>query len=375
MGRRALRIGMIGSGFMGRAHALAFRTVPAVFETGLVPELELLADVDRATAEAAAARLGFRRATGDWRELVADPEIDLVDITAPNVLHEPIARAALSAGKIVYCEKPLAPDAAQARRMVEAARGTPTMVGFNYLKNPLVALAREIVRSGEIGEVVSLRGIHAEDYMTDPDAPWTWRLDPAGGAGALADLGSHIIALARFLVGPIAEVHADLHTVVDRRPERPGGPRVREVAVNDRAAALVRFAGGARGTLEASWVATGRKMQLAFEVTGSKGTVVLDHERLNELQLYKLGQERGRAGFVTVPTGPDHPPYGAFCPAPGHQLGFNDLKVIEVRDLLQALAEGRRPWPDFEEAFEVQRVVDAMLRSAAESRWVRPDEV
>jgi predicted dehydrogenase len=374
---KTLRIGLVGSGFMGRSHAHAFRAAAGIFDLPIKPVLELLADINEETAAAAARALGFSRSTGDWRRLIVDPAIDLVDITAPNALHKPMALAAIAAGKPVYCEKPLAPNASEAKEMAEAAEaaGVPTMVGFNYLKNPMVALAREIVRNGEIGEIVSFRGIHAEDYMTDPSAPFTWRLDPSGGQGVVADLGSHIISIARFLVGPIASVAGQIVTVTKERPVAPGAAKKRKVEVDDQARALIQFASGATGSLEASWVAAGRKMELAFEVTGSKGTVFVDHERMNELHLFTSGGARGRQGFKTILAGPDHEFYKEFCPAPGHQLGFNDIKTIEVRALLAALAGGPKFAPDFREAYEIQRVVDAIVRSAKERQWLDVSEI
>jgi predicted dehydrogenase len=374
---RRLNVGLVGSGFIGRSHAFAWRMAPVVFGLPVTPVLHTLADVDGPTAQKAAAALGFARATGDWRRLVDDPEIDVVDVTTPNVLHKPMALAAIAAGKPVYCEKPLAPNAAEAREMAEAAEaaGVQTFVGFNYLRNPMVELAAEIVRGGEIGEVWSFRGIHAEDYMSDPEAAWTWRLDPSGGAGAVADLGSHIVSLARHVVGPIEEVAADLDTVVPTRPVAPGSAERRPVEVDDQARALVRFASGAKGTIEASWVATGRKMHLAFEVYGSKGSVLLDMERMNELGLYLRQDARGRDGYRRVLASPAHKDYAPFCPAPGHQLGFNDVKTIEVKEVVTALLDGRRYAPDFREAYEIQRVVDAILLSGRERRWVRVGEV
>ncbi|MCB1501495.1 MAG: Gfo/Idh/MocA family oxidoreductase [Bauldia sp.] len=373
---KRLGIGLVGSGFMGRSHAHAFRAAPGVFELPLMPVFEMLADVNAEVAAKNAAALGFARSTGDWKALVADPAVDLVDITTPNTLHLPIALAAIEAGKPVYCEKPLAPNALDAKRMVDAAerKGIKTAVGFNYLKNPMVALAREIVASGEIGEVVSFRGIHAEDYMTDPKAPWTWRLDKAGGHGVVADLGSHIISIARAIVGPIESLVGQIETVTKERP-LPGSAETRKVEVDDEARALVRFASGATGSLEASWVKAGRKMTLAFEITGSKGTVEVDHERFNELRLYTVGAARGREGFKTILAGPDHQFYKEFCPAPGHQLGFNDIKTIEVMALLKSLAGGPKFMPDFREAWEIQRVVDAIVVSANEKRWVEVTEI
>jgi len=373
----SIRIGLIGAGFMGRAHTIAYREVGAVFDLPAAPVLELIAEIDARTATAAARKLGFRRATADWRQLVQDPAVDLVDITAPTAAHREIAIAALAAGKHVYCEKPLALTAAEARGLAARAAktGVVTMVGFNYLKNPIQALARDIISSGEIGDIIDFRGIHAEDYMISPQAPMTWRCSGPRGSGVVADLGSHIVSLARHLVGPIESVCGTLDTIVKQRPVAPGARRRRRVVSDDQARFLVRFANGSGGTIEASWVTTGRKMQLAYEIAGTKGSLAFTQERMNELKLYTAGQKPGREGYKTIATDPNHPPYGAFCPAPGHQLGFNDMKVIEVRDLLLAVAGKGKAWPDFREAWEIQRVVDAVIRSDAGRRWVRIDEV
>ncbi len=373
----AIRIGLIGAGFMGRAHTIAYREVGAVFDLPAAPVLELIAEIDARTATAAARRLGFRRATADWRQLVQDPAVDLVDITTPTAAHREIAIAALAAGKHVYCEKPLAVTAAEARGLAARAAktGVVTMVGFNYVKNPIQALARDIIAGGEIGDIIDFRGIHAEDYMISPQAPMTWRCSGPRGSGVVADLGSHIVSLARFLVGPIESVCGMLDTIVKQRPVSSGARRRRRVVSDDQARFLVRFANGSGGTIEASWVTTGRKMQLAYEIAGHKGSLAFTQERMNELRLYTAGQKAGRSGYKTIVTDPDHPPYGAFCPAPGHQLGFNDMKVIEVRDLLLAVAGKGKAWPDFREAWEIQRVIDAVIRSDAGRRWVRIDEV
>ncbi len=372
---RPIRVGLIGSGFMGRSHAIAIRTAAAVFGLARPLVLEMLADVDAPTASRAGLALGIDRTTGDWHALLADPAVDLVDITTPNTLHESMAMAAIAAGKPVYCEKPLAPNAATAFRLAAAAEaaGVPTFTGFNYLKNPLTRAARDIVASGEIGEVWGFRGIHAEDYMSDPAAPWTWRLDPRGGAGAVADLGSHIISMARFVVGDVAAVAADSTTRVAERTAADGSRR--PVEVDDETRAMVRFANGATGTLEASWIATGRKMYLAFELTGSKGSICLNMERMNELKLFIRGGRPGRNGYVEIPAGPDHPDYAPFCPAPGHQLGFNEIKAIEVKAIAEALAGGPPFQPDFREAAMVQATVDAMLLAARERRWVEVAEL
>ncbi len=365
-----LGIGLIGSGYMGRAHALAFATAPAVFDLAVTPRLELLADADAETASSAAAALGFARSTGDWQSLITDPAVDVVDITTPNALHLEMALGAIDAGKHVYCEKPLAPTAVEAKQMVDSAEaaGIKTMVGLNYLKNPITILAKDIIESGEIGDVISFRGQHLEDYMLDPNtAVSPWRLDTRSGDGVVADLGSHIVSLARYLAGPIEAISGERHTVLEKRVSTSG--ETREVDVADEMRAVLRFASGARGIVETSWLAAGRKMSIGCEVRGIKGTLAFDFERLNELHLYRTDQDVGREGFTTILAGPTHPPYRDFLTAPGHQLGFNDLKTIEIRDLVNGMtSDGPGPWPDFREAWEVQRVLDALIVSSTSGR-------
>jgi predicted dehydrogenase len=371
-------IGLIGTGFMGKCHALAFRAVPAVFEGTPAPRLEVLADVDPKVVERLAEAWGFGRWTTDWRELVRDPEVDLVAITSPNFLHQEMALAAIEAGKHVYCEKPLTLDAKGAGLMTEAAeaKGVRTLVGYNYLCAPALKLAKELIDAGEIGDIVHVRGTHFEDYMTDPAAPATWRSRKAtAGAGALGDLGSHVISLARHLAGEIEEVQGAVQTLIRERPSlrRPG--TMEPVEVDDQAQALLRFASGAAGVVEASWIAAGRKMGLALEITGSRGAILLDYERMNELRLFRSNEAKRTHGFRTIMMGPEHPPYGRFCPAPGHQLGFNDLKVIEAKGLLDAIATGTPAQPDFRAAWRIAQVVDAILLSATERRPVVIGEI
>jgi len=364
-------VGVIGTGFMGKAHAMAYRAAAGIFPGDLKPVLQAVADVDEAAAEAAARQYGFRRAMSDWRALVADPAVAIVAITTPNTFHREMALAAIAAGKHVHCEKPLAPSVAEAREMMEAAEAAKvvTQVGYNYIKNPLLSLAREMIASGELGEITSFRGIHAEDFMCDPEVPYSWRLDPQGGGGAIADIGSHIIGLARFLLGPITEVNADLVTVVKSRPVAPGAAERRLIEVDDIARLTVRFACGCGGAIEANWAATGRKMQLGFELSGTKGSLAFTQERLNELSYYKAGEDPRENGFRIIEAGPQHPPYRNFCVAPGHQLGFNDLKTIEVADFLSAIGGGERRGPDFREAWEIQKVVDSAIASSKSRAW------
>jgi predicted dehydrogenase len=369
MTKPSLRVGLIGSGFMGRAHAFGYGTAEKVFDLPFAVELHTLAETTPELAQRAAGELGFARATSDWRAMVASPEIDVVHITAPNSLHKEMALAAIAAGKHVHCEKPLAPLAAEGREMAEAAEaaGVKTQVGFNYLCNPMLVLAREMIAGGELGEIRSFRGVHAEDYMADASAPWGFRHDPQGG-GALADIGSHALATAEFLLGPITRVMGDVVTVIGERPDGRGGRK--PVEVDDLGRAFLRFASGATGSVEASWVAMGRKMQHDFEVYGTKGALLFSQERFNELHFYSADDPRGRRGFRRIEAGPEHPPYGRFTPASGHQLGFNDLKAIEVAGFLDALA-GRTPEPfPFRQGLRVQHLVETIQASSRAERWM-----
>jgi predicted dehydrogenase len=368
-GKPELKIGLIGTGFMGKTHALGFAAAPRVFDLAYDIVLHSVADRSDELAAAAAHSLGFANASGDWKRLIADPAIDVIDITTPNALHKEIALAAIAAGKHVYCEKPLAPRASDAREMADAAEaaGLKTQVGFNYLCNPMLALARDLIASGELGEIRTYRGIHAEDYMMDAASPFTFRHDAAGG-GALADIGSHALATAEYLLGPIERLMGDCVTVYDRRPDGHGG--FRTVEVDDIGRAFLRFTNGASGSIEASWIATGRKMQHDFEIYGTKGALLFTQARFNELHVFSTADGAGRRGFRRIEASPDHDPYGLFCVAPGHQLGFNDLKTIEVARFLDCLA-GKRVEPfNFRAGARVQALVEAIQDSSRRQAWI-----
>lgn len=366
-------VGVIGTGFMGRCHALAWRAVGAVFDDVKLPDLVAVCDADAGAAGRAAERFGFARATADWRDLIADPAVAVVSITLPNGLHKEVALAALAAGKHVWCEKPMALTLADAEAMASAASAAPSVaaLGYSYLRNPAVVHAARLIESGAIGEVVQFRGVFDADYSADAGLPWSWRYRRAeAGLGVLADLMCHLISVAQDLAGPIGRVCGDLDTVHRTRPlpDRPGedGP----VENEDQASALVRFAGGASGTLASSRVAWGRKDRLAWEVHGTRGTLAFDQERMNELLLFEAHGPAATRGFRTILTGPLHPPYGQFCPAPGHGLGFNDLKVIEAAQLLRAIAGRGAPPTSFAEGLAIERTVHAIAASAASHGWV-----
>ena len=370
---KTIRVGLIGTGYMGKAHAIALRSVPAVFPLSAKVECEMLAEVNAELAAEKAIELGFNRSTGDWLELVNDPNIDIVDICSPNYLHKEMALAAIAAGKHVYSERPLALNAQDALEMTLAAEkaGVKTLVGFNYAKNPASQLAKEMIDNGEIGEVIHFRGTHNEDYLADPLTPFSWRLKREfSGSGTLGDMGSHIIHMAQYLVGDITAVNGDLQTVIKERP-LPGKPgEFGTVENEDQAHAMVRFANGAIGTLETSRVACGRKMGLTYEVTGTKGSIIFDQERMAELKLFTRGGNTAREGFKTILVGPEHPNYKHFCISAGHGIGYNDQKIVEVRDLIEGVANDTPIWPDFRAAYEVNLVVDCIEESHRLGQWV-----
>ncbi|NMX94198.1 MULTISPECIES: Gfo/Idh/MocA family oxidoreductase [unclassified Pseudomonas] len=370
---RTLGIGLIGTGFMGRAHALAFNNARTVFDLPFELRLAALADADTERAQRCASAWGFAQAHGDWQQLIDDPQVDLVAITTPNHLHYPMAMAALAAGKAVYCEKPLATSLQQADAMHRAAHqaGVVTRVGYNYQHNPMIILARQMIEAGELGQIISFQGEFSEDFMADPASPWSWRCEVGHAGGALADLGSHLLAMARYLVGDVTHVCADSQTVHSQRPASPGSSEMRPIEIDDQVHALLRFANGARGTVSSSWLKRGYKNHLSFEISGTQGTLAFDQERLNELRVCRAGAD----SFQRLLAGPALPGYAAFSPAAGHQLGYNELKTLEVQELIMALAGQGAAGTDFEAAWEVERLATAIRMAAREERWVCVNEV
>tara|TARA_B100000965_G_scaffold235282_1_gene197112 strand:+ start:467 stop:1597 length:1131 start_codon:yes stop_codon:yes gene_type:complete len=367
---KELTIGLIGTGFMGKTHVYGFAIADRVFDLPYRLKLVSVADVSEELAQSAALSLGFESATSNWMDLINDKDLDLISITSPNVFHKEMAIAALNAGKHVYCEKPLAPTLEDSEEMVHVAGQSEgkTQVGFNYLSNPMIVVARDLIKSGELGDIMSFRGIHAEDYMSDPESSYTWRHDPIGG-GVLGDLGSHILATAEFLLGPISEVLGDCVTVIPSRKAENGERR--EIIVDDISRSYLKFATGVTGSIEASWLATGRKMQHDFEVHGTLGSISYSQERLNELHFFSRKDNSGLQGFRKIEASPEHEPYGRFCVAPGHQLGFNDLKAIEISKFVKAI-EGTELEPfNFESGHRIQLLINAIRKSSVENVWTR----
>ena len=370
-------IGLIGTGFMGKCHALAYGAVKAVFGDVPTPRLEILCDLNEEIARRSAAEFGFARWTTDWRDVVADSAVDVVSITSPNALHLEMAEAVAGAGKAVYCEKPLALTLADGIAMAKAvdAAGVASLTGYNYLRNPALIHVKKLIDDGAIGDIIQFRGIYDEDYMADPGLPYTWRCRVGdAGTGALGDLTVHLISVARFLVGDIAQVMGEVRTVHAKRPDPANPGQTGNVENEDQANALIRFANGVQGTIGSSRVAWGRKCYLACEIHGAAGMITFDQERMNEVRLYQNRGDKAEQGFKTILTGPVHPPFNRFNPAPGHGLGFNDLKTIEVAHLLRGLAGQETLYPTIADALHIERVIHAIIASSEHDAWVTIDQ-
>lgn len=366
---RKLNIALIGYGFMGRAHSNAWRQVGSFFDVPYEPVMKVICGRNESELIKAANNFGWQEHSTSWEEVVGREDIDVVDICTPGNLHLPIALAAAASKKIVFCEKPLANTLAEAKQMLEAvgANGCVHMLCHNYRRVPAVTLARELISAGRIGKIYHYRGTYLQDWLVDPDFPRVWRLEKAkAGSGALGDLLSHSIDLARYLVGEITEVSGLLKTFITERP-LPDSPTMAPVEVDDAALSLVKFGNGAVGTIEATRFAAGRKNYNRFEINGSRGTIVFNLERMNELELYT--DEGLESGFRTIQvTGKGYPYMEGWWPR-GHIIGYEHTFTHTVLDLLKAVAEGQMPTPNFEDGVRNQLVLDAVERSAASGCW------
>lgn len=363
-------IGIIGGGYMGKAHSVAYAAVGAVFDTPLRPRLEMICASTDQSAEKYRRSFGFTRATANWQTLVDDERIDAIVIACPQEMHRDIALAAFALGKPVFCEKPLGASLDDAKAMAQAADAANAinMVGFNYIRTPASQYARALIAAGEIGDITYFRGEHTEDFYADPQAPATWRTDGMAN-GTMGDLAPHMINGALALVGPMVSLSASVDTIHKTRPDGRGGTA--EVTNDDQAQFMCRFENGASGHLFFSRIATGRKMGYIYEVTGTKGAIRFDQEDQNAIWLYKSEGPTAQRGFTKILTGPDHPDYRPFCQGPGHGTGYQDQIIIEARDFLRAIHEGKNIWPTFSDGAEVSRIVTAALHSNDTGSWVQ----
>ncbi|MGH9404794.1 MAG: Gfo/Idh/MocA family protein [Terriglobia bacterium] len=377
---KALNIGMVGCGFMGRAHSNAYHRVNQFFDLKYRPVLRAVAARSRAPLEEFAERWGWQAAETDWRKLIEARDVDAIDICAPNNTHREIALAAAAAGKIVLCEKPLAMNLAEAREMTRAMEesGKPNMVWFNYRRVPAISLAHQIIEEGRLGKIFHYRATYLQDWTISPKVPVggaaTWRLETAvAGAGVAGDLLAHNIDTALWLNGAIARVSGMTETFIRERLTRDGTP-VR-VELDDVCTFLARFANGSNGTFEATRYARGRKNKNSFEVNGEKGALYFDLEDMHQLQYFNHGDPDHLQGWRTIlVTGAEHP-YMARWWVPGCVIGYEHTFVNALADFLACLEEGERMRPDFRDALATQAVVEGVLESARQGEWISPEQV
>lgn len=384
-----VRVAVLGaSGWMGKVHTMAYQTFPHFMGTGGgTAKVVILVEGN----PSAAADLGFRapdaRIMESWQQAVQDPDVDLVDICLPDNLHYEVAKAALLAGKHVYCEKPLANTAAEARELVDIAREKRliTRVGHAFPRNPVHDLAKQIIDAGEIGEIKMFKACQHVDMYGDPLAPYMWRADGSlAPTGIVGDTGSHVFSFMDFLVGPVSELIADNYIVTSRRPVVTGlayGEQAvlsgteewSDVTNPDGSNILCRFANGARGIVDFSRVATGRKFMQTYEVYGTKGSLAYDYDEVNRLRFYTDDDGVGRRGFRQIDIGPENETFRAFLPLPNFALGYNESKIIEVAEVVRSIVSGQEMWPTFEAGHRICQIVDACMDSSRLGRWVSID--
>ncbi len=382
---RSVRVGMIGYQFMGRAHSHAYHDVARFFPLDVEPEKAVICGRDRAGVEAARERLGWQESETDWRRVVERDDVDLIDVCTPNNRHAEIAIAAAEHGKHVLCEKPLAMNLAEARSMLQAVEraGVVNMICHNYRFAPAVQLAKQLVSQGQLGTIYHFRAQYLQDWIMDPEFPVVWRLQKAvSGSGAHGDLSAHIIDLARFLVGEFESVSGMLHTFIKERPVpgsaegawgatgQSGGSRGL-VDVDDAALFLARFRSGALGTFEATRFAGGNRNGNRFEINGSKGSIRWDLENMNNLEVYFHSDPEGLQGFRTINCTEAVHPYAAAWWPPAHIIGYEHTFVHLVSELMNGIASGRSPEPNFADGVANQAVLDAVIASSESGQWVQ----
>jgi predicted dehydrogenase len=380
-----LNVGLIGGGFMGKAHSLAYAAMPMFFwPAPALPVRHTIAEANDELAAEASRRFGFEHSTSDWRSVVEDPDIHVVDIATPNHLHAEIAIAAAKAGKHIISEKPLARTSSEAKAMYDAVTeaGVVNMVAFNYRRTPAISLAKKFIAEGAIGDILSFRGTYLQDWSANPDSPLSWRFSKSiAGSGALGDIATHVIDIARYLVGEFGSVNAMMKTWIPERPLQAGGadslgsvrggegPRG-AVDVDDQMMTMIRFENGAIGSIEATRNGYGRNNYITFEIHGTEGSLVFNYERRDELQVCFASDPDDRRGFRTIYTGPAHPNGEALWPIPALGIGYGETKIIEAHDFFSAIANGTTVSPNFADGYKTALIDDAIEESADSGLWV-----
>ncbi|QTN36316.1 Gfo/Idh/MocA family protein [Cognatishimia activa] len=383
---KKVRVAVLGaSGWMGKVHTMAYQTFPHFLgsENGTA-EVKILVEANPDAAADLAQRAPEARIVKDWKEAIADPEIDLIDICLPDSLHYEVAKAALLAGKHVYCEKPLADTAAEARELADIAKekGVITRVGHAFPRNPVHDLAKEIIDAGEIGEIKLFKACQHIDMYGDPLTPYMWRANgELAPTGIIGDTGSHVFSFMEFLVGPVAKLVADNFIVTPKRPvvdglaygesaELKGDEDWADITNPDGTNLMVQFANGARGLVDFSRVATGRKFMQTYEIYGTKGSLAYTYDEVNRLRFYSNDDKIGRRGYREIDVGPENETFRAFLPLPNFALGYNESKIIEAAEVIKSIVTNTPAWPTFENGHQICQIVDACMTSSDTQSWV-----
>lgn len=378
-------VGLIGAGFMAKAHAVAYASMPMFFtHTPAVAIRKTIVDRNADTVCATAESLGFEKGVVDWHDIIDDSDIDIIDICTPNDSHCEIAVAAAQAGKHILCEKPMARTPEEARRMCEAVKhaGVKNMLGFNYKRTPAVQLAKELISEGAIGEILDFKGTYLQDWSANPKAPLSWRFQKEKcGAGALGDIATHIIDMLCFLLGQFEQVNAHLSTYIDERPIQHGGKdmlgMIKDedvthrgiVDVDDYCFFMIKMKNGAFGHIESSRNAWGRNNFITFEIHGTKGTICFNYERRDELKVCFAEDLERLRGFRTIYTGPQHPYGQELWPIPALGIGYTETKIIDMYEFVKSIAEDEPIHPNFTDGYQIALIADAILRSNKSGYW------
>lgn len=372
---KEVKIGLIGTGWMGSSHANAFLNARMLFgpENGQ-PVFHTVSDVNEEIVKKAAEKLGFANWTTNWMDIINDPEIDLIDIATPNVFHYEMVKAALEAGKHVYCEKPLCINPEQSAELAALAKekGVVNYVGFNNTRNPANQYVKELVETGKLGKIMRVTATYDQDALLNPDLPITWRhINKLAGSGTLGDMCTHILSVLQMILGDMKRVCAVKKTVIPERPAAKGSSEMKKVENEDFVMFLAEYANGALAQLGSSRVATGRKNLFTYEIQGTEGTVYYNLERMGEVQVYFRDESNKRdEGFKTVLLNPEHKGYGVFQPQAGISIAFNDMKILEVNTLMCAITKGQEYLCDFAFGAKIDSIVKAVLTSADCQQWV-----
>lgn len=385
---KRLNVALVGAGFMGKAHTVAYSNMPKFFwPAPAYPVLKTLCDIDPKIAEDSCERFGYEKWCTDWHDVVNDPEIDVVSICTPNNAHAPIAIAALNAGKHVLCEKPIASTRKDAEAMAAAAaeaakKGVISMNAYQYRRVPALVLAKKFIDEGSIGKILNVRCTYLQSWSADPSSPLSWRFQKdIAGAGTLGDIASHVIDIAQMLAGDIDSVVSTVKTYITERPVQEGGvdllgtvklgPDAKKapVDVDDENSFLVKFKSGAVGSIEATRNAWGRNNFITVELHGTEGSLYFNYERLNELQVCFAKDPDDRRGFKTIYTGPAHFYGEVTWNIPGMNIGYGELKTIEIYDFIKAIVEGKQPTTNFQVGYQVEKVCDAVMKSSESGKW------